>query len=60
MKIIFGRNYQVTDFEGNILPGVFKPFKIVCSRGTQWYICIGPAGGHIHIKKSEFVKEVSA
>jgi hypothetical protein len=57
LRIYFNRPYIVTDFEGNILPGVFTPFKRVRSGKIEWFVCIGPAGGHIHIKRSEFVRE---
>lgn len=51
--IKMGSSYTVCDYRGHILPGLFKPFK----PEGNFFVCIGPAGGHIWVGKHEFVRE---
>ena|ERR1035441_4601170 len=59
LVIIMGKQYIVKDYEDNVMSGTFTPFKrLRRTKGATKtaYLTIGPAGGHITVFDSEFVK----
>lgn len=56
IEILLGRQYIVTDYRGNLLPGTVTPFK----KDGKWFICKNERGGHVWHKPGEFVRPAGA
>jgi len=54
VKIIIGKKYHITDYEGNDLPGEWIPITF----DGWWYQTITPQGGFCHVKPSEFKEQI--